>query len=528
MAEPPKNFIQQLIQILKELPVAKKISFTVSIGMVVGGFILLLLWANRPDYQVLFTNLDTTDGARITEKLKEKAIPFKLKEGGSAILIPDNEVYQLRLELASEGLPRGRNIGFEVFDEIPFGTTEFVQRIKYQQALQGELARTITQFDAVDEARVHIVASGDSLFAEPERPATASVVLRPLPGRTLDGRQLQGIIHLVACAVEGLQPENVTVVDMEGGLLSKGHDRDDIGTLSKAQFDHQRKLESSFENRVQTMLEPVVGMNKAVVRVSAELDFSQVNISEEKFDPDSLVVRSEQQQKESSSFGKDLPSGSPDLKYQINQSQVGAGSSTKPYQKESALINYEINRVNRQVSSSVGDVKRLSVAVVIDGPYGTSKDADGKEVKNFSPRSRKEMKNFEEIVKKAIGFNEARGDQVSVSNIPFAMKETESSISGGGMPWLNYARSAFKPLFNIFLVVMFFLFAVRPFKRWLNQAGEYIATRELQRGDQVPQLDSQAGRDSLASDVKGKILEMNKRRPELSAEVIRTWINEGE
>jgi flagellar M-ring protein FliF len=526
MAETGKNFVQQSVQILKELPTSKKISFAITITMAVGGFVALFLWANRPDYQVLFTNLETADAGRITGELKERAIPFKLKEGGSAILVPDKEVYQLRLELASEGIPRGQNVGFEVFDEIPFGTTEFVQRMKYQQALQGELARTIMQFDSVDRARVHIVTSGDSLFAEPERPATASVVLRPHPGRTLDRRQLQGIIHLVACGVEGLKPENVTVVDMEGGLLSRGHEEGDIGSLSKAQFDYQRKMESSLESRIQTMLEPVVGLNKAVVRVSAELDFSQVNISEEKFDPDSLVVRSEQQQEETSSFGRSLPAGSPDLKYQLYQSQGRTNASTKPYERKSALINYEINKVNKRINSSVGDIKRLSAAVVIDGPYVSKKSADGKEIKGFAPRSRKEMKNFEDIIKKAIGFRESRGDQVTVSNIPFAMKEGESSFSASSPGWIDYARKGFKPLFNIILVVLFFLFAIRPFRRWLNQAGEYVATKALQPGDEIPQLEPQAGRDPSTSGTKEKILDMNKTQPDLAAQVIRSWINE--
>jgi flagellar M-ring protein FliF len=295
--EPKKNSFAQFGQILKALPPARRISLAVTLLVVIGGFTALLLWTNKTEYRVLFSNLGAGDAARITEKLQEKQIPFQLKEGGTAIMVPEGMVYQLRLDLASEGIPRGQNVGFEVFDDISFSTTEFVQKLKYQQALQGELARTIMQFDSVAQARVHIVTAGDSLFAEPEKPASASVVLRMQSGRTLDRREIQGIINLVACGVEGLKAENVTIVDMAGGLLSKGHDPLSAGDLSRAQFEYQRKIERSLENRIQTMLEPVVGADKVVARISAEVDFRQINISEEKFDPDNAVIRSEQRQK---------------------------------------------------------------------------------------------------------------------------------------------------------------------------------------------------------------------------------------
>lgn len=319
---------------------------------------------------MLFSNLETGDAAKISEKLTEKRVPFQLKDGGRAILVPDDKVYQLRLELASDGIPTGSSVGFEIFNNISFGTTDFVQKLKFQQALQGELARTIMQFDSIDQARVHIVPAGDSLFAEAERPATASVVVRPNAGRNLNQAQLQGIINLVACAVEGLQPDNVTVVDMAGGMLSKGQDENSISNVSQTQFDYQRKLESTYEKRIQTMLEPVIGINKVVARVSADLDFRRVNISEEKYDPDSVVVRSEQKQTESSTDGNGQVSGSPDLKYQVYQDDTGnSSSSSKRFEKANSVINYEINRVNTQIIDSTSDIKRLSASVIIDGPY---------------------------------------------------------------------------------------------------------------------------------------------------------------
>lgn len=523
-----KNSFQQFTNVLAAIPTARKVSLAVTMLLVIVGFAALLFWTNRPDYQVLFSNLSTTDAARITERLREQRIPFQLKEGGSAILVPDDTVYQLRLELAGQGLPRGGNVGFEVFDTITFGTTEFVQKLKYRQALEGELARTIMQFDSVDQARVHIVTTGESIFAEPERPATASVVLRLVPGGVLDRRELQGIVNLVASGVEGLRPDNVTVVDMAGGLLSKGQDEISTDGLSRSQLDYQRRLEQSLENRIQTMLEPVVGANSVVARVSADVDFRQVNISEESYDPDSSVVRSEQIQKESSLDGSGLPGGSPDTRYQVVEQQpLGvAGTSSRGFERESSVINYEINRINRQIINSVGGITRLTAAVIIDGPYGSVEGDDGRPVTEFIPRDRREMSTFEEMVKRAIGFDEQRGDQVSVSNIAFAMQAEDLARPGfeAQPAWLDYVKQAARPAINLLLVALFFLLVVRPFRNWLREAGRNQAllaqgreTRRIEAGKALPESDV---------DPQSQALEMSKKNPEMTAQIIRSWLSE--
>ncbi|RJR29808.1 MAG: flagellar M-ring protein FliF [Desulfobacteraceae bacterium] len=530
MAETGKETIRQFLQVLRSIPTGRKISLAVSTAVVVAGFVILLLWVNKPDYQVLFANLETADASRITQKLSEKKTPYQLKEGGSAILVPSDMVYQLRLEMAGDGLPRGQNIGFEIFNDMPFGTTEFVQRLKYKQALQGELARTIMGFDSVAQARVHIVPAGDSLFAEEERPATASVVLRLHGGRSLDSRQLQGIVNLVARAVEGLKPDNVTVVDMSGGLLSKGSEEDHATAMSKTQFDHQQKLERTLQNRIQTMLEPVVGANKVVARVSAQVDFERVNLVEEMYDPDKFVVRSEQRQKESSSRGKGTAAGSPDLQTQVYQTQSSAASlDAKGYEKENSTVNYEINKVSRQVTNAVGEVKRLSAAVIIDGPYVQEKGSDGKPVSKFIARNKKDMKVFEDIVKKAIGFNESRGDQVSVSNIPFVPQEEERAGSDVLPWWMDYGKKATKPVFNLLLVCLFLLLTVKPFRRWIQQTGQTLnQTAALPQGHTAGSLPAQAGGDGHGEKTEtSNLLEISKGNPEAVAHIIRQWISEG-
>ncbi len=533
MAEIGKETIRQFLQILRSIPTGRKISLALSTAAVVGGFVVLLLWVNRPDYQVLFANLDTGDASRITQKLSEKKTPYQLKEGGSAILVPSDMVYQLRLELAGDGLPRGQNVGFEIFNDMPFGTTEFVQKLKYKQALQGELARTIMGFDSIAQARVHIVPAGDSLFAEAERPATASVVLRLHGGRSLDNRQIQGIVNLVARAVEGLRPENVTVVEMAGGLLSKGFEEDQATAMNRTQFEYQQKLERNLQNRIQTMLEPVIGANKVVARVSAQVDFESVNLLEEKFDPEKVAVRSEQRQKEISNGGKGTLAGSPDLQTQVYPIPGMPGTSVpKSFERENATVNYEINKVSRQVTNSSGEVKRLSAAVIIDGPYVQEKGPDGKPVARFAARNKKEMKVFEDMVKKAIGFNEARGDQVSVSNIPFVMQEEERAVSAGPPWWVDYGKKAAKLAFNLLLVALFLLLAVKPFRRWVQQTGQALGQPgALPQGQGAVKLPAQAGSAAGEAAPQDKtsmdLLEISKGNPEAVAHIIRQWISEG-
>lgn len=517
-----------VIEVFKAIPAGKKISFLVTFSIVIGGFIALLMYTNRPDYQVLFSNLETSDAARITEKLKENRTPFQLKNGGKVILVPDEMVYQLRLEMASEGIPRGNSVGFEIFDNMSFGTTEFELKLRYQQAMQGELARTIMEFDSIAQARIHIVTTGDSLFAEEEKPATASVVVRLNPGRKLNQRQLQGIINLVSCAVEGLKPDNVSIVDMEGGILTKGHDKDSMGNISNDQFDYQRKLSETYEKQIETMLEPVVGMNKVIARVSVDVDFKRVNTIEQEIDPDSAIPLSEQITKETSGNRNILPSGSPDLLNEIGQSSAEGSQSNKFSEKENSTINYVFNKTNRETIDTSGKIKRLSASVIIDGPYEMSTDAEGNITKIFKPRAKKEMKIFEENIKNAIGFNEDRGDQVTVSNIAFSMvKENVMEMSPGASEgWMGYVKKGSKPLLNILMIALFFIIAIKPFKKWLSQTSEYVSARALPQGNQIEENIQISGDVQTRQNEKLRLLSATKDNPDIAADIIKTWLNE--
>ena len=520
--------VGNLIEVFKAIPAGKRISFLITFTIVVGGFIALLAYTNRPDYQELFRDLDQTEASKITEKLKENRVKYQLKNGGTTIEVPDDMVLQLRLDMASEGiLPKGGTVGFEIFDDMSFGTTEFELKLRYQQALQGELARTIMAFDSIEQARVHIVTAGDSLFAEEEKPATASVVVRLRPGNRLNPRQLQGIINLVSSSVEGLRPENVSIVDMEGGILTKGNDENSVGDISSDQFDYKRKLAETYEKQIVTMLEPVVGLNKVVARVSVDVDFKRIRTSEENYDPDSAVIFSEERQKESSTEGDRTPEGSPDLLNQgIQTGSENPTSSSSLYEKESSILNYKINRVERNIIDDSGDIKRLSASVIIDGPYDVTTDEEGNSTKVFKQRDRKQMKTFEEIVKNAIGFSADRGDQVTVSNEPFSMEkegitDMPAASSDG---WMTYVKKSSKPILNVLIIALFFIIAIRPFKRWLSQTSEYVSTRALPAGREAEE--HSPGELQTRQNEKLKLLEATKQNPDIAADIIKTWLNE--
>ncbi|MBW1980197.1 MAG: flagellar M-ring protein FliF [Deltaproteobacteria bacterium] len=508
-------------------PMSQKLGAALGLSLVIGTVATVALWSTRPDYQVLFSQLEADDAAAIVDVLKQEKVPYQLKANGSVVLVPREKVYELRLELASSGIPRGGGVGFEIFDNTPLGTTEFVQKLNYQRALQGELARSINQFDAVQEARVHIVTPRESLFVEDEKPATASVVLRLQKGRTLSKRQIDGIVHLVASAVEGLEPQNITVVDIEGGVLYKGQSGDTDLALSNSQLEYQRSIEASLEQRIQEMLERVTGPGHAVAKVTAEVDFRKIQVEEERYDPESAVIRSEQRQTESTAGGTSLPGGAPEEKYQFSQNSTGSTTlSSTSSKKQNEVINYEINRVSRQITGASGEIKRLSAAVVIDGTYRQQKEADGKVKQVYVPRTQEEMKRFEGIVKKAIGYDAERGDQVEVINLAFAAPpEAMSAGEQSGSSWLNLVNRFSGPLIKVVVVVLVFFFVVRPMMRRIGQMMTTVPTSQQPGGLEV----EYGSPESLAAVApRQQVMQLAQKDPEKTAALIKGWLHEEE
>jgi flagellar M-ring protein FliF len=295
MVERLKQLLDCLPASIRTLPPSKLFVILGLIGAVLAFAMVSMLWLSGDvNQQVLYTQLTVEDAAAITSKLREMKVPYSIAGDGTTILVPSSTVYETRLRLASEGLPQGGGVGFELFDQRSFGMTEFVQKLNYRRALQGELARTIMQLAAVHTARVHIVLPEKSLFLDRQEKPTASVALKLIPGRRLSRDQVRGIAHLVASSVEGLDPDDVTIVDTSGQILSRQDENTSFLSQTEAQLTYQQTLEQNLEHRVQTLLERAVGKGKVLVRVTAALDFQHIERTEERFDSDNPAVRSEQ------------------------------------------------------------------------------------------------------------------------------------------------------------------------------------------------------------------------------------------
>ena len=525
-----KQFFTQIQANLMVLPLAKKVAVAFVALATLLGIVLLIIWTNRIDYQPLYFNLSPEDAGMVVEALKEQKIPYRLSANGKTVMVPSRRVYDLRLDLAGRGIPSGGGVGFEIFDRTDIGTTEFVQKLNFQRALQGELSRTISQFAEVEQSRVHITLPEKTLFLEDERKPTASVVVKLRHKGALRERYVQGIVHLVAGSVEGLEAGNVTVVDADGNVLSAGasDDSKSVG-LTGSQQEFREELEEGLEKRVQTMLEKVVGKGSAIVRVTAALDFKQEEKTEEIFDPDSAVIRSEQRTEEKSKGSTPVAMGTPGVAANLPEEgeEATSGVSSSDVKKTNETMNYEINKVVRRVVEPTGAIKRLSVAVLLDGTYEVTKGEEGKEEYTYVPRTDEEMKKYENIVMKAIGYNAERGDQVEVTNIPFEkVRLTEDEKKA--MVRDTFLRKIMKGmpyLAALSLIILLIVLVLRPLVKWLTRPGtgmvaEFSAGRTMEavEGGVPPRLLKEG------APAREQMTQLARTDAKAFAELLKNWI----
>lgn len=398
----------QSIELWLRMNRVQKIVISVSAVLLIATLILMVRGASRPDYGVLFTQKDEQSANQAIEKLKEKKIPYKveLTGDGTTILIPTKDIPETRLALAGENIPTGGVVGFEDFNQTKFGETDTDRQARYLRALQGELTRTIERFTEVDKARVHIVLPEPSLFQDEQKNATAAIMLKLKPYKSLDVGQVQGIVRLVANSVEGLKPENVTVVDDAGNVISEdlGLDQEGVNRkLTKTQLELQEQYQKTVQNSVQTMLEKVVGFGKAVVRVQAELDFDKIKKYETEFGKPVTVSKQEKTESSRSNSSSAPPAPGPDANVGTPPGYESPDSnSSSEMERAETTTNNDIPKKETTTEVAPGQVKKLSVAVVVD-----------KELPE------KERRQITDIVKGASGYSEARGDQISVSGMPF-------------------------------------------------------------------------------------------------------------
>lgn len=518
--------LSSLLSFLNALPPAKKASIAVTALLVLLGFAAMFIMTNQIDYKVLFNDLSQQDASQIVTKLTERNIPYRIEGNGSLVLVPADKVRDLRLSFAGDGLPKEGHVGFEIFDKTDFGATRFVQELNYRRALQGELARTISRFKEVDSARVFVVLPKASLFLERQKPATAAIQLDLRSN--LPPSKLAAIVHLTASAVEGLEPERVTVVDTKGRVIFQGGSKDDgSALLSNIQLDYKAKLESGISRKIQTMLEGIVGSGKAIVRVVAEINFTKITQSEEEYDPSSTVVRSSRQLEESSQVGGDSAGAASAANQRSGVIPSGSGAKNSKKMKD-IQTNYEINRITRSIIQPAGNITRLSVAAVIDGIYQVTTLEDGTVDKQYIPRSNEELLRFETIVKGAMGYSEDREDQISVTSFPFSasVAVVPATDSSGGTPGIVSLLADYQGrIINLVLVGLVFMIIVRPLLKSLKgvatQTG--VDVKQLPAGSTGEYAQITGGQPA---DKRDRAFEISRSNPEKTDNLLKGWMGE--
>lgn len=526
--------LQQLTTIVRGLSPAKRLTLMVLVLGSLGGFAFLMAWSGGVDLRALYTHLDPQDAGAIVARLKEQKIPYRIGADGRTVLVPAESLHEIRMQMASEGLPQGSGVGFEVFDNTKLGMSEFAQNVNYQRALQGELARTIARINEVESCRVHLVMPEKTLFVDNEQPASASVAVKLKAGRRLGQEQINGIVHVVSSSVPRLSPDQVTVVDSNGKLLAGPRGKTATGGLSTDQLEYQGHVEKTLETRVKSMLEQALGEGKAIVRLACALDFQRREKTEEHFLPENRVIRSEQSLNESSRNADAHPQGVPGVRSNTpgpellpNQASSAAGAAS--FDKQDRTVNYEIGKITSRVLDPVGRITRVSVAVMVDGTYKTGAQKDGTPGREFVPRGAEEMQKIEALVKRAVNFDAERGDTVEVVNIPFETSEWGRSDEGRGaagwQAWLEqttpYLKQAVIGLFLLFT----FLFFVKPLVRWLTENS----LKELHLAKQLPKTVGElehemSGVKRLPSVDQASMLIANDS--DASVGVMRNWIRE--
>lgn len=503
----------------------------IAVASIVAFFVMIFV-LNRPSYKVLLTRLQQEDAAKIVQMLKTSKEIYQLADNGTTILVPEDRVYDLRLKVAGEASLTGSGIGFEIFDEIKVGQTDFVQKINYQRALQGELQRTIIQFPEIERARVHLVIPSKSLFIEEQRAPSASIVLKMRDSKSLEPKQVESVVNLAAMAVEGLSKDRITVSDTSGKLLYNPADKSSMEGMSTTQLEQKLTMQQSIERRIEQMLFPVIGAGKVIAKVNVDLDFSKRTIHKEEYDPEKSVVRSEQRSEETTQGKANTESGVPEANFRGDG--VAGALSQQQSSRETRTTNYEINKIEQDIVTSVGGVDRISVAVIVDGIY--EQDAASKKFA-FIPRKDEDLARIKQLVQSAVGFKSERGDQVEISCISFGNVDIDTQQSLAQIV-MDYASRFSKPILNATLIFLFLLMVVRPvilaLIRPRVEGGDVVESLEgLPEGQQrlalveseEEELEALDGRHKI-EDIKAEAVQMSEQNLDQAASVIKVWLRE--
>ena len=528
MAPNVKQWLTDATKLFKDLGTSRKLIIGGVLAVLVAGFVYIIGFADMVDYDYLFTNLEDSDAGEIVRILQQKKIPYKTEP--KALLIPREKVNEVRMELAAQGLPHSKGVGFELFDTQKLGTSEFVQQLNMNRALQGELSRTIAELDKVEAARVHLVVPKKTLFKEDEVSPSASVVLKMKGGKKLESGEIKAIVHLVSSAVAGLQPNQVNIIDSEGNLLSRASDKDEEQIYGNTPLEYKAKLERDMSRQVEEVVSHIVGVGKVVAKVTVELDMRREEQTEESFDPEAVVVRSEKRVKENRN-NSEVQGGVPGAQ---SNTQAGAqtGKEASNAERERDLINYEINKVVKHTVNNAGSIKRVSVAVLVDGTYATE-EAEGKKTEKYVPRNADEMKKIKDVVRGAVGYNVERGDFVEVSNVPFETSILDKAdMERSFLERYDFIPALFRYGIILVLAIVMIFFFFRPLVDWVIHFHEEERLREIEREqeDVVKSMEEQLAEvrktiETSTVEYKTQVQQLAVQAPDLVANVLRVWMN---
>jgi len=517
---------KNLLKLIMEWPRSRKIALVGVAVISIALFAVIIIQSQTAAHQLLYANLSEADAGSVVNWLKGQKIPYQLKNDGKNIWIPADKLYETRLELAAGGLPSGGGVGFEIFDKQSFALTDFVQKVNYTRALQGELSRTISSLGPVEATRVHLALPEKRLFENQQKPATASVIVTLIPGRTLDQEQVQGIVHLVAGSVTGMTPENVKVIDASGKELSSNEKKDSDQSVSLDMLAFQQEVEQRMEARALNLLDKTLGVDNSMVRVTATLDFAKVEKTQELFDADDPVVRSEQQQQEvnnSQSSG-----GVPGVQSNLQGNTAGQQAAGSPSSsKSSRTTNYEISKTISKTINPVGSVTKLSVSVLVADKTIPGKD---KEPATTQPRSEEELKSLETMVASALGLVKERGDSINIVSMPFTETPKEAAIAEGTpanklyeyLPFIKYA------LIGIGALLIYFLLIRPVIKTMKGEVTQHYKTvADLEREQAAPSLEEETEPEVPPDEMIQHLRKDISKNQVPTAFIIKNWIQEG-
>ena len=548
-SEPNETHAKTRIDQLAALSTEKKLGLMVATAAIIAIIVGAWIWSQTPDYRVLYSNVSDQDGGEIVNALQQMNVPYKFAQGGGSILIPGNQIHEVRLKLASQGLPKGALAGFELMENQKFGSSQFLEQINYQRALEGELARSVQSLSAVQSARVHLALTKPSVFAREKQQPSASVLLNLYSSRLLSEEQVSAIVHLVSSSVPNLPVKNVTVVDQNGNLLSTQPDNKTETGLDPSQLYYLKELEDGYTNRIEAILSPITGSNNVRAQVTADVDFSRIERAEEIYKPNNsetepASIRSQQSTESlstNSPFNGGIPGAltnrppEPDnapIEFNEDGEEVVNNPVEIPTDRRTeSTINYEVDKTVQHTRQSIGGIKRLSAAVVVN--YRALTDEEGNIT--HEPLTAEEITKINELVKDAMGFNENRGDTLTVSNNLFNLAD-EKMIDIA--LWQNpdmilLAKEIGKQLLIAAIVLFFLLKVLRPFLRNLTQLTTPVAALPLSEDNtaalKVDELGNQIEHKPSTSSAYQENLNMVKQlatdEPAIVANVVKEWVS---